>query len=90
MAFESLYREEEEEKKRGDIYRDPVAVDDVIDSGSLLRYGLEHAGDEVLGLLGDARPLGVGERVLAGLDAPLHARRDGLAVCAVEGRVAAA
>ncbi len=74
----------------GSTYRNPAASHYVSYCRSLLRHGLEHAFDDVLGVRRHAAPLGLGECVLARLYALFHARRNGLTVGAVEGRVATA
>lgn len=63
---------------------------DLFDGETTLGYGLEHAGDELFGVERDVEPLGRRELELTAEYAGLHARRHGLAVRAVEGRIAAA
>ena len=69
-------------------HRDPLVSHHVLYGRPVLRVGLEHVPDQLLGLLADVAPLGVREVVLAGADTLLHARRDGQAVVAVERREA--
>ena len=47
------------------IYRDPLALDDLVDARSLVRVGAETLPDQALALLAHAGPLRLGELVLA-------------------------
>ena len=73
----------------GVTHRDPLVTHHVLYGGPVLRVGLEHVPDQLLGLLADVAPLRVGEVVLAGPDPLLHAGRDRQAVVAVERRESA-
>ena len=46
-------------------YRDPLALDDLVDARPLVGVGAETLPDEVLALVADAGPLRLGELVLA-------------------------
>ena len=65
-------------------YSNPLVLDDIVNGQPLLRVCLQHAPDEILGVLGDLLPLGVGKLVLTRPNSLFHSRRNCQPVVAVE------
>ena len=65
-------------------HHDPLMPHNVLYAQPALGLCTEHASNEVLGVRADVLPLRVGEAVLTGPDALLHARGNGVAVVAIE------